>query len=83
MPGATLHLTSLAVGRAEDNDLVLAEPEVSRHHARLERDGAGWLVFDLKSTNGTWVNGDRILRAEIAEGDELAFGPVRFTIAAG
>jgi hypothetical protein len=79
-PGAALRQRRLTVGRAEDNDLVLPDAEVSRHHARLERGGAGWLLIDLESTNGTWVNGERILRAEIAEGDELAFGQVRFTI---
>jgi hypothetical protein len=82
MPGAELRQRRLTVGRAEDNDLVLPDAEVSRHHARLERGGAGWLLIDLESTNGTWVNGERILRAAIAEGDELAFGQVRFTIVA-
>jgi hypothetical protein len=82
MPGAALRQRRLTVGRAEDNDLVLPDAEVSRHHARLERGGAGWLLIDLESTNGTWVNGERILQAAIAEGDELAFGQVRFTIVA-
>jgi hypothetical protein len=83
MPGAALHQASLTVGRDENNDLVVADPEVSRHHARLERDGSGWLVVDLESTNGTWVNGERILKSTIAEGDVLAFGRVQFTIVAG
>jgi hypothetical protein len=82
LPSAALHTASLTVGRAEDNDLVLADSEVSRHHARFERDGAGWLVFDLESTNGTWVNGENIQKSAIAEGDDLAFGRVRFTILA-
>lgn len=81
--GATLSRESLTVGRDESNDLVLAEPEISRHHARLERDSNGWVVIDLESTNGTWVNGERIRRATIAEGDGLAFGRVRFKIVGG
>lgn len=81
--GAVLSTRTLTVGRDAGNDLVLAEPEISRHHARLDTDGGRWLVIDLESTNGTWVNGTRIRRAVIADGDELAFGPVQFTIAAG
>jgi pSer/pThr/pTyr-binding forkhead associated (FHA) protein len=71
------------VGRADDNDLVIADLEVSRHHARLEPDGQGWRAIDLGSTNGTWVNGVRLDVATIAAGDEVAFGGVRYTVAAG
>ncbi len=42
VPHASLRSSPVTVGRAEDNDLVLADPEVSRHHARLEPDGQGW-----------------------------------------
>ena len=49
------------VGRAADNDVVLsAEPTVSRHHAELVCEHAGWLVRDLGSHNGTHVNGVRL-----------------------
>jgi hypothetical protein len=72
----------IAVGRAPDNDLVLADAEVSRHHARLEPNGAAWRVVDLGSTNGTWVNGARVDRAAIGPGDDIAFAGVRFRIAA-
>jgi hypothetical protein len=71
------------VGRAADNDVVVPDPGVSRYHARLEPDRGTWTVVDLASTNGTWVNGERIARSSIGSGDELAFGDVRFTIAAG
>ena len=73
----------MTVGRAADNDLLLFDPEVSRHHARLEPAGAGWRVVDLDSTNGTWVNGHRVRRAPIAPGDELAFGGARFDVVPG
>jgi len=83
IPTTTLSKGSLTVGRAEDNDLVVAMPEISRHHARLESNDTGWGVIDLGSTNGTWLNGQRISHSLIDIGDELAFGDVRFTIVAG
>jgi hypothetical protein len=82
-PLVTLRSSPVTVGRADDNDLVIAGPEVSRHHARLELDGLSWRAIDLGSTNGTWVNGVRQNAATIAVGDEVAFGDVRYTVAAG
>lgn len=64
----------LVVGRHHSCDVVLADPEVSRRHARLcFRDGR-WVVRDLESTNGTIVNGGRIGRCELRPGDRLVFG---------
>jgi hypothetical protein len=82
-PRVALVSSPMRVGRADDNDLVLADPEVSRHHARLELDDQRWRAIDLGSTNGTWVNGVRLRDATIAAGDELAFGGIRYTVAAG
>lgn len=50
----------LTVGRSADCDLVLQEPQASRHHAELRRLGDQWLVVDLDSTNGTVVEGQRL-----------------------
>lgn len=50
----------LSIGRDSANDIVIDHPLASRRHARLERDENGYLVRDLDSTNGTYVNGDRI-----------------------
>ena len=50
----------LSIGRDGANDIVIDHPLASRRHARLERDDNGYLVRDLDSTNGTYVNGDRI-----------------------
>jgi hypothetical protein len=83
VPHASLQSGPVTVGRADDNDLVLVDPEISRHHARLEPDGQGWRAVDLGSTNGTWINGARRNVATIAVGDEVAFGGVRYTVAAG
>lgn len=70
----------LAVGRGLDNDIVLEDASVSRHHAELTREGSRLEVRDLGSTNGTWVNAARVVAATIHAGDELAFGTVRVEV---
>jgi len=65
------------VGRAPDCDLRLdaeVDLEVSGHHADLVREGDDWLVVDAGSTNGTFVNGDRVERRKLASGDLLLLG---------
>ncbi|WP_047866080.1 FhaA domain-containing protein [Rubrobacter aplysinae] len=62
------------VGRAEDNDIVVRDPNVSRRHARLERQENGFAVEDLGSTNGTLLDGAPIGRERIDDGDEITFG---------
>lgn len=64
----------LTLGRGEDNDIVLDEPQVSRHHARIVRAEDGHYIEDLASANGTFLNGDRVGRAKITEADTLSFG---------
>ncbi|MGH3087021.1 MAG: FhaA domain-containing protein [Rubrobacteraceae bacterium] len=68
------------VGRSQDNDVVVSDPNVSRKHARLIREENGFVVEDLGSTNGTLLDGAPIDRERIESGDELTFGqtPVRF-----
>ena len=63
------------VGRVQGNDLMLPKGNVSKHHARLlYRDGR-FIVTDLKSTNGTYVNGRKIAQATIVrEGDKIYVG---------
>lgn len=64
----------LVLGRHSSCDVVLPDPTVSRHHARLVfRDGA-WILQDLQSTNGTIVNGERVGRCELRPGDRLVLG---------
>ena len=48
------------IGRAADNDLVISQPRVSRYHAQLRRVESTWLVYDLDSTNGTFVDGQQL-----------------------
>ena len=48
----------IRIGKASDNDFVVNDPHVSRYHAKLIREEGGcWLLEDLGSTNGTFVNG--------------------------
>lgn len=65
------------VGRTPDNQIRLNKPAVSRRHAQLSQTENGWLLKDLQSENGTWVNGDRIRERLLAEGDRVQFGTVR------
>ena len=65
-----------SVGRSEENDIVVADPNVSRRHARLVRSENGFVVEDLGSTNGTLLDGAPIERERIESGDELTFGGV-------
>lgn len=65
----------VTIGAAEGNDLVLYAARVSRNHAVLERRGRNIELADLNSENGTFVNGERISRRALADGDQVGFGP--------
>ena len=75
----------LTVGRGWDNDVVLPDISVSRRHALLRRHGAGYLLLDLGSGNGTRVNGWMVAKARLRNGDEIALGDsvVQFVEAGG
>lgn len=68
------------VGRAPRADFVVDAALVSRLHCRLEAGPDSLEVFDLKSTNGTYVNDKRVDRARLAIGDRLRVGRVELTI---
>jgi hypothetical protein len=79
LPGyIALEADRLTVGRSSDNDLVVEDSSVSRHHAILERFGVTWFVRDLNSSNGTDVNGDRVIgERALRNGDEILLGRSR------
>lgn len=65
----------LVVGRDPEADVVIDNPSVSRNHAEIRREGDGWVLEDLGSSNGTFLHGDRIQSAVGLEpGDEIGFG---------
>ena len=67
---------AVRLGRAADNDLVIAHPSISAHHAELHFDGEQFLLRDLSSSNGTFVNGERVTSATLNAGDIVHLGPV-------
>lgn len=65
----------LTLGRDITNDLVINDPEVSRHHLRMTRGAGGFTLEDLGSTNGTFVNGQRLSGARLLRpGDMVGLG---------
>lgn len=75
------HPTLLRVGRLPQFELMLEDASVSRRHAEVRRQGEGWVVQDLESTNGTYVNGNRVLTPQpIVARDIVQFGKVAFLV---
>lgn len=71
----------VVIGRAPDADLVIADDFVSTHHTAVSPDGTGALVEDLGSTNGTFVNGQRVAApVSMKTGDVLEVGRVAMEV---
>ena len=77
-PGAVLLGTRTRIGRADDNDLIVDAPSVSRHHAIVIAGARGVFIEDLNSVNGLYVNRKRVRQARLADGDLLGVGAVMF-----
>lgn len=82
-PVHELDRARISVGRTADNDLRIIDPAVSRLHAVLKRSGRKLTVVDANSRNGVFVNGVQVRFAELADGDQLSFGSVRFRYRTG
>ena len=70
----------LVLGRGRSAEMMLAEPTLSRAHAAVGYDGGGFFVQDLRSTNGTLVNGERRERAALRDGDEIQIGRLHLLV---
>lgn len=73
--GVALDAAALTIGRSHENDLVLDDPLVSRRHAQLHASAdGGWIVTDLGSFNGTFVNGVQVSEKRLTRFDLIAIG---------
>src|ERR1022692_2526101 len=72
----------LRIGRADDNEVVVSDLSVSRHHAELRKATAGgYEIVDLGSHNGTYLNGQRVTAASVTESDVIGIGVAAFRLA--
>jgi DNA-binding response OmpR family regulator len=68
---------STTIGRAVDSDIVITSRRVSREHTRVQRQGRHVMLVDLGSTNGTFLNGERMLApVKLRDGDSVSIGDV-------
>jgi predicted component of type VI protein secretion system len=72
-PGKVIQLVKpeLSLGRDLSNDIVISDADVSRRHARLVQQGEGYLLEDLGSTNGTFINGSRVTAPQTLQSGDL------------
>ena len=71
---------TIVIGRAVENDIVITSKRVSREHARVRREGWRVILEDLDSTNGTFLNGERVLApTELRDDDRITVGDVTLT----
>lgn len=78
--------TPLTIGRTPDNQLVINNPRTSSHHAQIRQDGQGYSITDLGSTNGTFVNGQRLtpqVARQLNPGDSIRIGDAQYTYEGG
>jgi predicted component of type VI protein secretion system len=73
------------IGRSPENDLCLRDDgkAVSRFHAELRAEDDGYIVLDLNSQNGTWIEGERVTRSMLEEGRDVVIGPYRLVVREG
>jgi hypothetical protein len=72
--------TTLTIGREHDNNVEIKDPEVARYHARILCERGQYLVEDLSSSTGTWVNGERTQRAALSHGDVIRVGQTELAL---
>src|ERR1051325_3735980 len=75
-----LNVEKTTVGRVEDNAFQIAEPSVSSHHAEIILRGNDVVIKDLNSTNGTFINGEKITESVLKPGQTLKFGQIELRL---
>jgi pSer/pThr/pTyr-binding forkhead associated (FHA) protein len=81
-PGvARLSATTVRIGRAPENDIVVSDPTASREHAEIRNVAGGYRIVDLDSSHGTFVNGQRVTDAALSDGDVVRVGSSAFRLA--
>jgi len=79
LPMAASELETRVIGRGADCDVQIAAESISLRHCQLTRKSDGWWITDEQSTNGTFVNGQRVSKALLSRGDRVRLGLVAFT----
>ena len=74
---------TVVLGRSRDCDITLNDPNVSRRHAEIRQEDAGYWIVDLGSTNGIEVNGRRVDRAKLTDADRIVLGKTDVTFERG
>ena len=67
-----------SIGRHSDNDVVIKDASVSNHHARLNFE-ENYFLTDLRSSNGTFINGKKIFHVKLTDGDVINFAGIHAT----
>src|SRR6266566_5529004 len=82
MTGRTHELTvdKTTIGRVEDNTFQIAEPSISSHHCEVLLRGSEVVVRDLNSTNGTFINGEKVTESVIKPGQVLRLGQIEMRL---
>lgn len=78
-----LHDKALVFGRGQEVENRIDDKEMSRRHFAIEPRNAGFVVRDLDTTNGTWVNSKRVMERELKPGDRILAGQTTFVFEKG
>jgi pSer/pThr/pTyr-binding forkhead associated (FHA) protein len=78
-----LKVDRTTIGRVEDNTFQIPEASISSHHCEILRSGADLVVKDLDSTNGSFINGEKITESVLKPGQTLRLGQIEFQLVEG
>jgi hypothetical protein len=73
----------ISIGRASDNDVIVDDPEVSRHHCQLKLQHGAYSFADLGSRNGSWINGEPVSEVALGPGDSIRIGSTEIEFRVG